>query len=241
MKVNIDRILEIAAKIINIIRPTFFNKLTWTVVIAGLGLMSSPFWEKVLSAILKSRLNIEITGDNDVVWGFGLVFSGLCYHVATTSIFDAGTKLESRRKSEANLLHDTDLLNSLLELLPSTGIMLFIKDFDFGNSFPLNRIDSAYKFVCEWENAEYEFQNTEIEMAKKVLWKTCFDFTQKVNRNTAPNHSGWQSVIPRGVDPEFGLSQQILDEIKEINEAATEFYKSHQELIRIAKKILGNY
>ncbi|MEO9276137.1 hypothetical protein ABFY09_14990, partial [Marinomonas sp. 5E14-1] len=51
-----DRLL----KLIELLRPKFYNKLTWLIVISGLGLMSKPFWLTLrnMRSSRATRLNI---------------------------------------------------------------------------------------------------------------------------------------------------------------------------------------
>ncbi len=238
---DLDRTIEIAAKLLNIIRPKFYNKLSWSVVITGLTLMGTPFWEKILNIILEHEFQIKITGGNDVAWGFGLVVVGLIYHISTTSIFEATTNRKKTEFENAEKNHDISLFKKLIDLLPSNSFMIFIRDHDFANSFDRKLIDPAYQFIYEWDNAEQEFINQNIEQAKKFLYEKGGRFTHYVGKNTSPNHHGWQSAIPKNIDPDMGFPEHVKKEIKELNDSASEFYQAHQTFIRVSKANLGNY
>ncbi|MGY0603398.1 MAG: hypothetical protein ACW7DZ_15360, partial [Paraglaciecola chathamensis] len=68
-----DRLL----KLIEMLRPKFYNKLTWLIVISGLGLMSKPLWLTLINLILETGSQFSITEESDTTWGFCLVLVGL--------------------------------------------------------------------------------------------------------------------------------------------------------------------
>ncbi len=76
---NIENII----KIIKFLKPKFYNKLTWVVVIFGISLMASPFWQQILSKILEEKFQITIGSQSDVIWGYALIFTGLVYNILT--------------------------------------------------------------------------------------------------------------------------------------------------------------
>lgn len=79
-----DKLLQL----IELLRPKFYNRLTWLIVVSGLTIMSTPFWERLLESILEQTLQIQITGESDVKWGFSLIVIGLLYHFVTTSLHE---------------------------------------------------------------------------------------------------------------------------------------------------------
>jgi hypothetical protein len=134
--------------------------------------------------------------------------------------------------------HDKILFAKLLNKLPSTnGGIEFIRDFDFGNSFPSTKLDNLYEFDATWNNAESEFNNINIEKSKKEFLEKLKQFLHNVGQYTSPGYNHWLTVIPNKYRiNDFNIPKEVLEEIKLLNDSATLVYEAHQDLIRISKK-----
>ena len=67
-----DKIFDFILKVIDALKPRFYNKLTWFIVAFGLSLMSKPLWLEILNKLFETQLQLSITDDSDSVWGFAL-------------------------------------------------------------------------------------------------------------------------------------------------------------------------
>jgi hypothetical protein len=76
---NIDKVIEI----IKLFKPSFYNKITWAIVISGLALLGTSLLERILNAILEKEYNLTITDDKDSIFGFSLVVIALIYNIIT--------------------------------------------------------------------------------------------------------------------------------------------------------------
>ena len=74
-------ILDFIYKLIKLLKPEFYNKITWAVVIAGLALLSTSLIDKIISAVFELSFQIKLTDGNDAVIGIALVIIGLGYHL----------------------------------------------------------------------------------------------------------------------------------------------------------------
>jgi hypothetical protein len=78
---DIDRTLSVLERLVNLIRPKFYNRLTWVVVLAGLLLLSTPWWSDLVVAVAARYLDVHLPqADAHFAWGLGLVALGLIYH-----------------------------------------------------------------------------------------------------------------------------------------------------------------
>jgi hypothetical protein len=73
-------------QLIRLLRPEFYNKLTWVIVLAGLALMATPLWQDLVIAFFKKELRLDLMPGGNSAWGFALVGIGLVYHLLTTSL-----------------------------------------------------------------------------------------------------------------------------------------------------------
>lgn len=148
-------------------------------------------------------------------------------------------KKYSAKKNNIGHNNDINLFKELQKILPSDGPILFIREHDFGGSFDLEHVMPFKKFNYFWTTAEYEFIDQELEELKKNLLKASNAFSQSIAINTSPNKHGFQSVIPTGYDYSEESEKRIRGEIDEMNQAADELFKAHQEIIRAGRKKLN--
>ena len=104
-----DRLL----KLIELLRPKFYNKLTWLVVISGLSLMSTPLWITLVNLVFETNLQFSITEESDTVWGFALVLVGLTYHFINTGIHELVISKKNQAYHQRREAHDVEVFESL--------------------------------------------------------------------------------------------------------------------------------
>jgi hypothetical protein len=93
-------------EIIKFIKPKFYNTLTWTIVISGLLLIGTPFWQNVIASLLK-KYDVTVsscTDYGDYKWGLALVFCGLIYNIITNSFMQYAENIIQQDKREEQKL-----------------------------------------------------------------------------------------------------------------------------------------
>lgn len=231
---NIDKF----ERLINLIKPKFYNKLTWFVVGAGLTVISKPIWVEILNIVLEKNYQLNITEGNDSIVGFLLVVIALVYNLITV-YFD---KFLIQKQDNLIILEqkevDKELYLKLIEDFPSDGnVIFFLRDYDLHDSFDYNSyVSPLIKIYNKWKNPEYDFLEKELNLAKNSIFDKIEKFIYDINMNSYPCN-GCQRIIP----PELGdwdLPKELTDKIKEMNILATEIYKEHQEFIKLCKSKL---
>lgn len=145
----------------------------------------------------------------------------------------------SRKTQErATDAHPSDVLlfKQLIELLPSTGIIQFMKTHDFLGSFKRDEINSIEEFLYEWDNAEHEFQDRDVEGLKVQLYVAAQNFDKLVGKYTSPNKYGFQAVRPDHFEGGHQRELEFQREAKEIGDAADEVVAKHQEFVRAGRQ-----
>jgi archaellum biogenesis ATPase FlaH len=95
------------------IRPKFYNRLTWTIVISGLALTGSSLLSEVFRSVLEQKYQLIIPSTNPV-YGIVLVSVGLCYHLAAhylnerLLIVGNSNHVQSRQTHDLNLFKQFD-------------------------------------------------------------------------------------------------------------------------------------
>lgn len=230
---NIDKAIEI----IQLFKPSFYNKITWTIVIAGLALLGTPLLERVLNAVLKTEYNITITDDADNVIGLILIVLALIYNLITSYFEKFLLHKQENLKRKAYIEKDSVLFEKFLETLPSKGSIEFLKTHSFGDAFQLESLKDLFDFQYEWNSAEYEFINQELEKMKKQLYENVQQFVYINGNGSYRQNNDWFSVIPDDCN-DWELPQHIINKIKEMDDLADKVYQSHQNFVRAGKKLL---
>ena len=233
---NIDKIIEI----IKLFKPSFYNRITWVIVIAGLALLGTPLLEKILNAILEKEYNITITDDKDSVIGILLVIIALTYNLITS--YSEKYLLHKQHNLEKKSIIEKDnlLFDKFLKELPSNGTIEILKTHSFGDSFQLEDLRQIMNFQYEWNNAEYEFINEDLEKIRKELYENICKFIYKNSIGSYSQRNGCFSTIPDNCQGDWNLPKQVVEKIEEMNMLADKVVKSHQELVRLGRRILNN-
>lgn len=123
---TIEKYLPLALKLLELLRPKFYNRVTWAMVIAGLALMSSPLWQEVIKAIFDQKLHLPIAASNEMAWGYALCCTGLLYHLMSTGLHEVATAINSRGKKAQILEHDRQLFSNFDSQLSETHLRSII-------------------------------------------------------------------------------------------------------------------
>ena len=140
---------------------------------------------------------------------------------------------------------DRRLLAALLELLPSsTGVMAFLRDYDFAAAFRWESVSPLERFVQEWDNAECRFHDSALERERAELLQAGDRFLWNLIKATGPEPGEpgeWQAVVDARYRDTFRLEGREADirRVDEVNQMATNVYSQHQRLIETARRRLG--
>jgi hypothetical protein len=232
---TIDNIKEV----IKFFRPEFYNKITWVLVIAGLGLIGTPLIEKIINAFLEKTFSLAITDTNDAIIGVVLVCLGLFYNLLALFL-QYFFNQQKANVSEHYCEIDRALFVKFLQCLPSNGSVEFVNNHSFGNSFNFDNFNQLFEFYHTWNNAEYEFINPNLENLKKALFDKIAEFVDFSSLYTYGQRSGLYLAIPDAyLADEMNLPQHVHETIQALNKLGREVYEMHQNLVREAKKELS--
>lgn len=159
-----QKALSIVIKILELLRPKFYNRLTWVIVVAGLGLMSSPIWQDLAKALLERKLEISIGYSNQVAWGFALCCIGLTYHLLSTSIHEVAVSINSKGKKDKILDHDRIIFSDLQNKLDESSLRNTIESLELNHATRHNNSEAIIDFVRSAESASNEFLTPEIKI-----------------------------------------------------------------------------
>jgi hypothetical protein len=156
--------------------------------------------------------------------------------------FDWKDHSGARKTEEQAGAHPSDifLFKQLIELLPSSGVIHFLKTHDFLGSFKRDEINPIEEFLYEWGNAEHEFQDKDVEELKGELYVAARKFNTLVGKYTSPNKYGFQAVRPDHYEGGHQRELEFQREAEEIGDAADEVVAKHQEFVRAGRQKFGD-
>ncbi len=94
------------------IRPKFYNKITWVVVVTGLTLMTTSLLELIVIALISKAFKLSITG-NDPLIGVLLVAIALVYNAYMCRLMQLAEGNGRSLNDEERLHHDRDVFRKL--------------------------------------------------------------------------------------------------------------------------------
>ena len=156
-------------KLIKLLKPEFYNKITWVVVVAGLAILSTSLIEKLINAVFKISFNIEITDGNDAAVGITLVAIGLFYHVLSRKI-EIQESITTKKEQDAKRSeHDIEVFNRTNGIMDETALKNILDWIGTDHSYEseqISIIDSYYHEAREHKNS---YLHTEIEANKQEV------------------------------------------------------------------------
>lgn len=144
-------------KVFRLFFPEFSNKVTWVVVIAGIGLTSTSLVQSIINAILETQFNIRILGAYDSLVGIILIAFGLAHNILLQR---EKTKIEMNSKSEVNkeaIEHDKALFEHLNSILDDEYLMWFFDGIETNHAYYYSKVKALTDFMYEIEKVKTEF------------------------------------------------------------------------------------
>lgn len=132
---------------------------------------------------------------------------------------------------------DNQLFQEFLEVLPSGGGSIeFISHFNMaGFAFDSKNLNDLRKFSYEWDNAEHEFADLDLEHLRKRLLAKIDEYLNYFALNTWPTSTGFQTVPPEW---EIEQPQRFRETVSKLHDLAGTIVELHQDLVRLGRKRL---
>jgi hypothetical protein len=129
MHQKLSTALDIAERFLNLIRPRFYNRLTWIVVGAGLLLTMTPWWGDLVNVLAQKYLAVSLPAATEhTLLGVGLVAIGLIYHIAAHSIYELVASRREAAELGARGDHDRKIFLRLQEVAPERQLLGILQD-----------------------------------------------------------------------------------------------------------------
>lgn len=157
----INNILEI----IKLLKPKFYDKITWLIVVFGLGLITTPpVWLSLLNQVLKKFNYDTIPQNGNPLFGFLIVIIGLTYHVIITKNI-ALKSLESNEKRS----HDIEIAKNLTTILDEGEFNVILDSLIGDANIHINELKKLDSFHEDCQKIQNQFLIADCE-SKKIAF-----------------------------------------------------------------------
>jgi uncharacterized protein YukE len=132
---------------------------------------------------------------------------------------------------------DREIIEDLIQMVPSDGIIEFLRTFSFGNAYRGDFMDPLYAFIDLRGGPEYEFIDIELEKLRKDLRAAIQAFLSLLHKNTFRQQGiGGDHTLSRIPDEwEMTQGRRYHQAITDLNAAAGEVCKTYDDLVRNAR------
>lgn len=253
MKENLNLFIK---KLINKAFPEFSNKVTWTLITVGIGILALPAPTYLLFINLvidfynkKTNSNINLIEINNITPSSGialtLIITGLIYHLTIKGLQIYPEIIRENNEKEVNKnkrIADITLYEKFIELFPPTSLSVrLLKDQDFGSPYHENAVKDFDKLKYGWGHANQHFHDQEIEDKANVLYLEINKFNAFLANNTNYiNHGPLISMLTdwdRAMDMEW--EPQTEENVKKANEWGSEIHAIYCDFIDSTRKKLA--
>lgn len=178
-----NEMLDFIYKLIKLLKPEFYNKITWAVVIAGLALLSTSLIDRVISALFEISFQIKLTDGNDAIFGIALVIIGLGYHLLIRKM-EIGERYENKKIENDNIIkHDTDVFRKSESVMDEATFKSIIDWIATDHSYESDqvRLLDDYYFHCIENNNAYI--NVYLDKAKREFLEKLYSLREFLSYN----------------------------------------------------------
>lgn len=176
MHPSLSAALEVVERVIPLIRPKFYNRLTWVVVLAGALLTAAPWWSDLVSAVAQKYLAITLPSTtSNIGWGIALIAIGLIYHIVVHSISELAIAERQGKQQIAYIEHDKKIFENYQSVLSEAELLGVLEQ--IGN---LHMYWSPYS--TKFSNATTYLLAPSTQFITAVIKSSANDFATKLNR-----------------------------------------------------------
>ncbi len=140
-------------------------------VIAGIGLMTTTYWERIIFALLKKEFELNLAPGGNAAWGFALVSLGLIYHLTNNGFLQyVEYKTRESKEKDANK-HDTEIFKKSQEILPEKSLIAFFETILSDHSYESRPGTQLQEYARFHKMPESEFIDEELRRLASNLSK----------------------------------------------------------------------
>lgn len=173
-----DKVLDI----IKLIRPKFYNGLTWTMVLAGIGMMSNSLWVGIANGITEKFYDFSILDKFSPIYGLVLIVFALIFNtinlfldkqeqpkIDTENRGDAGQKEREQKEYE----HDMEIYTRESAILGQKEVDYFCDFVGANHSYMNEDINCLWNFYKHEQLSENRYFNDVVLSSRREFAQAC--------------------------------------------------------------------
>lgn len=231
---------EFVFGLLRFLRPKFYNKITWILIIGGLGLFSTPIFERIINAFTEKYFDFPISDENASIYGIIIIALALMYNLSVNYLEFRTEKWSKKETPEQKIQKDLDLklYRKIREILPSDGSISFIRTNNFaGFSFDWKRMEQLDEFIHESNKPEFKFIDKELEKLRTDLTKNIDEFLSILSVNSFYLKNNDRASVPE--EWEIDQPDRFWDVVNKLSERQQNSWNYYSELIIKGREKLG--
>ena len=160
---------EIIKTIINFIKPKYYNRITWIIVLAGLGLTSTNIIELIILKLFEIELNLQITKDDDPWIGVILIVIALTYNYFMNLQANQVSNLYSSKEEIDKREHDKIIYNKINRIISEEKMNDMLKWIKSDHSYTLSMMNNFDQYLSTASEEGNKYLSPSINKKKDAL------------------------------------------------------------------------
>jgi hypothetical protein len=136
--------------------------------------------------------------------------------------------------TERNRQADCVVMGKIIGAVEPEHSMSFLRSHDFNGTFDREDLKPVRRLLNLAEDVSCEFLDPSLEELRLLVIDAAMKFSSSVSLKTFPRHGTYSSVVPQA-EVNTDYSSRFFAAGKEINENATKFVNTFEELMRRAR------
>jgi hypothetical protein len=151
-------------------------------------------------------------------------------------VFDS----QYRQSSQADLQRsrDSEAFEELKKVLPHTGSIRWLRDYDFGSSFNTNWFEDLHRFNDKSNDPNFEFIDPELEALRITLQAKCEEFIRTIGSETehVKDTGNGGHIIRIPYEMSYKDRQRFQKIRTRFNGLADDIVKTYDDLVKRARR-----
>ncbi len=156
--------------------------------------------------------------------------------ISTVGLIATMIGLEVRQEQTRIQHPDIQLFRKFLAALPSDGDMYYVSHEDMGGPIDMDQLNQLRRFKYDWNNAEHEFIDRDLESKRKILRNLIEEFYSYLGQTTWQVKDTRFQRVPQ--EWQYEQPERFRQAVDRLNSHADEIFHLHQDLVRTGKKKL---
>ncbi len=245
---HFEQFLSYAERFLALLRPKFYNRLTWIIVLAGLALMASPWWADLVNAVTGKYLDVRLpSSDTQTPWGFALVAIGLLYHLLAQYIIELIEVRRSGQSKSEQITHDRKIFEKFSNIAPEAMLRRVFSDLQNEHRIHTDQETMLYNATCHLLVPEQQFIDETLKEAASAFGRALVELRAWLGFNffslaSNPGHTYLQPELNCDRAEDAVTADQALEYqefARVLENKLDQTYSLYKELREKIKKILA--